>query len=575
MPAGGTGDVALRAIANRLLQDLGNDLARFEITALRPPTFEQFQRTLTDAKAAGRPYHIVHFDGHGVYEDLSNTVLADWLKTINVLTLGGQRTGKHGYLLFEHPSSDANMRPVSGDELGKLLHDTGVPVLVLNACQSAMHEAAKKPVATANVHDEVRAIGSLAQAVIDQGIPAVLGMRYSVFVVTAAQYIGQLYANLAKGRPFGEAASEGRKHLATNPDRWVGLEPRPLQDWFVPVVYEAMPIGLLPAADAGASRSTAPSSTLSRPTRRCCVSYPTPASSVATRRCCCSTAPSTATRSCCCTPTPGRARPPRRSSFRAGTPEPAASARSPSCCSPRFETQTDLTDALNQIGQLFAPLLQANGIEWYALNDAAKRRSLVVQLLQQIPVLWIWDNVEPVAGFPAGTESQWTTAEQAELAAFLKQIKLDRATKAKILLTSRRDEDAWLGGIPYRVKMPRMSAADAAGLALEIGRERGLDRSQIAHWGLLLDYCAGNPLTLRIIAGQAVRMGLQTEQQIAAFIQAVRDGEQPIQDVDASQAATARWPRRWTTASATPSGRMSCRSSPCCTCSKARRMWTP
>jgi hypothetical protein len=38
-------------------------------------------------------------------------------------------------------------------------------------------------------------------------------MRYSVFVVTAAQYIGKLYAGLAKGRPFGEAASEGRKHL--------------------------------------------------------------------------------------------------------------------------------------------------------------------------------------------------------------------------------------------------------------------------------------------------------------------------------------------------------------------------
>ena len=141
---GGTGDVALRAVANRLLQDLGADLARFEITALRPPTFEQLQRALTDAKAAGRPYHIVHFDGHGIYEDLSNTVLADWLKAMSVLTLGGTRTGKHGYLLFEHPGSDANMRPVSGDELGKLLHDTGVPVLVLNACQSAMHEAQRR-----------------------------------------------------------------------------------------------------------------------------------------------------------------------------------------------------------------------------------------------------------------------------------------------------------------------------------------------------------------------------------------------------------------------------------------------
>jgi hypothetical protein len=138
---GGAGDVALRAVANRLLQDLGPDRARFEITALRPPTYEQLQKTLTDAKVAGKPFPIVHFDGHGMYADLSQTTLADWLKTMSLLTLGGPRTGKHGYLLFEHPASPEKMRPVPGDALGKLLHDTGVPVLVLNACQSAMHDA--------------------------------------------------------------------------------------------------------------------------------------------------------------------------------------------------------------------------------------------------------------------------------------------------------------------------------------------------------------------------------------------------------------------------------------------------
>ena len=83
--------------------------------------------------------------------------------------------------------------------------------------------------------------------------------------------------------------------------------------------------------------------------------------------------------------------------------------------------------------------------------------------------------------------------------------------------------------------MPRMRAADAAGLALSIGAERALERGQIAQWQPLLDYCAGNPLTLRIIVGQAVRMGLQTEKQIAAFIQDVRDGEQQIQDADEAQ----------------------------------------
>ena len=222
---GGRNDVELRAVANRLLQDLGEDLARFDVKALRPPTFEQLQNELQYAKKEGRPYHIVHFDGHGVYAELKESVLKDWLAALGHLTLGGKPTGKHGFLLFEHPG-EHKMRPIDGQTLGQLLHDAGVPVLVLNACQSAMHEAVERPDAADTVHDEVRAIGSLAQAVVDQGIPAVLGMRYSVFVVTAAQYIGELYRELAAGRGFAEAASLARKHLHRNPERWVGLRLR-------------------------------------------------------------------------------------------------------------------------------------------------------------------------------------------------------------------------------------------------------------------------------------------------------------------------------------------------------------
>ncbi|HSN77834.1 MAG TPA: CHAT domain-containing protein [Anaerolineae bacterium] len=530
---GGTGDVALRAVANRLLQDLGGDRTRFEIKALRPPTYEQLQKTLTDAKNAGKPFHIVHFDGHGMYADLSQTTLADWLKTISLLTLGGPRSGKHGYLLFEHPSRDT-MRPVPGDALGKLLHDTGVPVLVLNACQSAMHDAtapaAPRSAAALNVHDEVLAIGSLAQAVIDQGIPAVLGMRYSVFVVTAAQYIGQLYAALAKGRPFGEAASQGRKHLAANPERWVGLEPRPLQDWFVPVVYEAAPMPLLsPATAAGAGLA------LDQP------ELDPVQTNQALRRYVPDTGFIGRDETLLLLDRAFDAHPVVLLHAYAGQGKTATAVEfarwyamtgglglQPLVLWTSFEQPIDLNDVLNQIGQQAIP-------DWSAINELDKKRLRIVRLLRQFPVLWIWDNVELVAGFPAGMESQWTTEEQAELADFLKQIKLDGATQAKILLTSRRDETAWLGGIPRRIAMPRMSAADAAALAVQIGAERGLDRRQVGQWGPLLDYCAGNPLTLRVVAGQAVRQGLRSEGQIAAFIQAVRDGEQQIQDADARE----------------------------------------
>ena len=89
--------------------------------------------------------------------------------------------------------------------------------------------------------------------------------------------------------------------------------------------------------------------------------------------------------------------------------------------------------------------------------------------------------------------------------------------------------------MPHRVAMPRMSRADAARLAQQLGAERKLSRAEIAGWQPLLDYCAGNPLTLRVIAGQAVKMGLRGQAPIAAFVQAVRSGEQAIDDADAAQ----------------------------------------
>ena len=67
-------------------------------------------------------------------------------------------------------------------------------------------------------------------------------------------------------------------------------------------------------------------------------------------------------------------------------------------------------------------MLEQIGVQWAALDDA-QRRDVALQVLAQVPVLWIWDNVEPVAGFPAGTASAWTPAEQDELAAFLRDLR--------------------------------------------------------------------------------------------------------------------------------------------------------
>ena len=51
-----------------------------------------------------------------------------------------------------------------------------------------------------------------------------------------------------------------------------------------------------------------------------------------------------------------------------------------------------------------------------------RRRNIALTILQQVPCLLIWDNFEPVAGFPKGTPSDWTADEQQELRKFLRDL---------------------------------------------------------------------------------------------------------------------------------------------------------
>lgn len=132
----GREDVPFRSVASRIVRTLtqeARDLVQLDV--LRPPTFEQLSKTVREAKRAGAPYHMVHFDGHGVYEELIPAQesqddktyparLAELLKRLNVITLGTPRAGKHGYVLFENPKSASNMTLVDGAALGNLMVET-------------------------------------------------------------------------------------------------------------------------------------------------------------------------------------------------------------------------------------------------------------------------------------------------------------------------------------------------------------------------------------------------------------------------------------------------------------------
>ena len=175
------------------------------------------------------------------------------------------------------------------------------------------------------------------------------------------------------------------------------------------------------------------------------------------------------------------------------------------CCGPPSSITSPWTGCWAPWGTAFAALLEANGIHWQAVTDPGQRRHLVRQLLAQVPVLWVWDNVEPVTGFPAGAASAWTQDEQDELTAFLRDVA--QQTQCQVLLTSRRDEQAWLGGLPARVRLPRMPMRERLQLAAALAARHGQADPGI-DWRPLLRFSAGNPLAITVLAGQALREGL-------------------------------------------------------------------
>ncbi|HXG24454.1 MAG TPA: hypothetical protein VNJ09_07875, partial [Chthonomonadales bacterium] len=154
--------------------------------------------------------------------------------------------------------------------------------------------------------------------------------------------------------------------------------------------------------------------------------------------------------------------------------------------------------------------------------------NLTLQIFKQIPPLWIWDNIEPVNGFPRGTQSSWSDKEQRELKMFLQIV--TGQSKAKFLLTSRRDEQAWLGDLPRRVALPPMPVQERVQLARALADKLGKRITDVKDWMPLLRFTQGNPLTVTVIVGQALRDGISTPTQIEEYLGKLHSGEQAFTD---------------------------------------------
>lgn len=211
-----------RASALPLVQAMEALPGLVKLHLLPQPTFSALRVELERASRAGHPYHVVHFDGHGVYHPQ--------------IGLGG--------LCFEDPEDMTKLRqrrPVTvftGDlpaeyqdkkgykgGLAAMLHAYRIPLVFLEACQSGESGPANESVAT---------------ALLQGGVGSVVAMTHSVLVETARRFVEAFYKALAEGKRVGDAMLAGQTCLHEDSRRGKKLDGTDfrLQDWFVPVLYQ-------------------------------------------------------------------------------------------------------------------------------------------------------------------------------------------------------------------------------------------------------------------------------------------------------------------------------------------------
>jgi len=179
------------------------------LTLLTPPTFSALESVLQKAADAGQPFDVVHFDGHGIFD--------------RKVGLGG--------LCFEDPKDNDKlerraMQLIHAEKLAEVMRDHRIPLVFLEACQSAKTE--DNPTA------------SVAARLLQEGVTSVIAMSHSVLVGTARRFVKAFYLALAEGKRVGAAMLAGQQalYLDTWRGRVMGAGELHLQDWFVPVIYQ-------------------------------------------------------------------------------------------------------------------------------------------------------------------------------------------------------------------------------------------------------------------------------------------------------------------------------------------------
>jgi len=474
----GTADVAFRTIASTIFEAIRRS-ARFEVVVLRPPTYAELARTLRDAATDGTPYDLVHFDGHGFYQDAGSNGSSD--------EEGG------GHIVFEHDDADGG-QAVSGAEFGALASECGVRAVVLNACRSAYQES--------SIYDDLRLsrpAASFAHLLLVAGVPAVVAMSFNVYVASAKRFMEEFYRQLERGQTLNVAASLARKHLSTDRNRF-HQDSSEIDDWLVPTIYQngpglqmenqpegetdlrsmTLPLSFPPTPDLGFIGSDDALLQIDRSfdSHDIVVVYGL-----------------------------------------AGAGKTATSIEFSSwyrATNPR--TQTLLFSSFDQSTSLNEVLAGAEpeiGMRVRGLNllEAEVQNQVILSLASK-GTLWVWDNVETIGSMDEVDRQQFT--------AFLKRV---NRSGLKLLLTARDPQENWLGDLACLVEMPDLRPSESVEFAKRLLSRRGVRKFDSNDWVPLLDFAGGNPLTLRVaLSSHLTSTRKPSQASILSYVESLRRG---------------------------------------------------
>ena len=463
----GDSDVGFHVLSRPLIERIEAQGLPVQVDLLRPPSFAQLERRLRQ-----RPghYHMVHFDGHGGYGEAGESGHPPGAPHI-------YRGPAQGRLVFEHEST-GEPELIEAAKLTTLLAEHRIPIMVLNACQSArIDERADDPFA------------SVAAALLKAGMRSVVAMGYNLYVSGAQQFVPAFYQRLLEDGDVAEATRAGRRAMLLHDARGHARGEHPLQDWLVPVLYQqdpmTLPVAKLQAA-AREPRADLPKEALQLGQQ----GFIGRQSAIQALE---------------------RAiqRQPQAGILIHGTAGIGKTTLAQGFL--HWLQQTNGLGGEPFVGALWFPFEAIRNAE-YVVNQLIEalfdhqatalpmeqKLPALTQALREQPLLLVWDNFESAAGI-AGTEvsPQLGEPDRQRLKTLLANL---RGGKTKVLITSRSPE-TWLGtGEAYRLPLQGLRGEEQWEYCNALVADLGLHpRRDDKDYGALLDELDGHPLALRAI----------------------------------------------------------------------------